>query len=69
VLGQTSARHTTEEFVAFLAQLVALEPKKREIHIIADNLSAHRLDHNVERMRTRNLKHEPAFGCVAARPQ
>ena len=42
VLGQTAARHTTEEFVAFLSQLVALEPRKREIHIIADNLSAHK---------------------------
>ena len=42
VLGQTAARHTTEEFVAFLGQIVALEAKGREIHIIADNLSAHK---------------------------
>src|SRR6202451_469986 len=35
-------RHTTEEFVAFLGQIVALEAKGREIHIIADNLSAHK---------------------------
>jgi transposase len=42
VLGQTAAHHTTEEFVAFLSQLVALEPRQREIHIIADNLSAHK---------------------------
>jgi transposase len=42
VLGQTAARHTTEEFVAFLTQLVALEPAQREIHIIADNLSSHK---------------------------
>src|SRR6204780_2369179 len=42
VLGQTAARHTTEEFVAFLGQIVALQPKGREIHIIADNLSAHK---------------------------
>src|SRR5450631_188315 len=42
VLGQTAARHTTEEFVAFLGQIVALQPKSREIHIIADNLSAHK---------------------------
>src|SRR5271155_5716221 len=34
--------HTTEEFVAFLGQIVALQPKGREIHIIADNLSAHK---------------------------
>jgi transposase len=42
VLGQTAPRHTTEEFVAFLAQLVALEPKGREIHIIVDNLASHK---------------------------
>jgi transposase len=42
VLGQTAARHTTEEFVAFLGQIIALEPKQREIHIIADNLWAHK---------------------------
>ena len=42
VLGQTAAHHTTEEFVAFLGQIVALESKGREIHIIADNLSAHK---------------------------
>jgi transposase len=42
VLGQTAARHTTEELVAFLRQLVALEPRQREIHLIADNLSAHK---------------------------
>jgi len=42
VLGQTAARHTTEEFVAFLTQLVALEPADREIHIIADNFSSHK---------------------------
>jgi transposase len=42
VLGQTAAHHTTAEFVAFLGQIVALESKGREIHIIADNLSAHK---------------------------
>jgi transposase len=42
VLGQTAAHQTTEEFVAFLGQIVALEAKGREIHIIADNLSAHK---------------------------
>jgi transposase len=42
VLGQTAAHHTTEQFVAFLGQIVALEAKGREIHIIADHLSAHK---------------------------
>jgi transposase len=42
VLGRTAARHTTEEFVSFLEQIVQTQPRGREIHIIADNLSAHK---------------------------
>ena len=42
VLGKTAARHTSEEFVAFLAELVTQQPPQREIHIILDNLSAHK---------------------------
>jgi transposase len=42
VLGRTAARHTTDEFVGFLEQIVATQPAGREIHIIADNLSAHK---------------------------
>jgi len=42
ILGETAARHTTEEFVAFLRQIIALERRGREIHIIIDNLSAHK---------------------------
>src|SRR6201987_3194922 len=42
VLGKTAARHTSQEFVAFLAELVANQPRGQEIHLIADNLSAHK---------------------------
>jgi transposase len=42
VLGKTAARHTSEEFVAFLEQIVGSQPRDREIHIVADNLSAHK---------------------------
>ena len=42
VLGKTASRHTSAEFVAFLADLVAHQPANREIHIIVDNLSAHK---------------------------
>ncbi len=42
VIGQTAARHTSEEFVAFLGAVVADWPPKQEIHIILDNLSTHR---------------------------
>ena len=42
VLGKTTPRHTSIEFVEFLGQIIASQPKKKEIHIIADNLSAHK---------------------------
>lgn len=42
VIGKTAPRHTSAEFVAFLGQLVAHQPAGRPIHIIADNLSAHK---------------------------
>src|ERR1700745_222046 len=42
VIGKTSARHTSAEFVAFLGEIVGQQPSNREIHIIADNLSAHK---------------------------
>jgi transposase len=41
VLGKTTPRHTSPEFVEFLGQIVASQPKK-EIHIMGDNLSAHK---------------------------
>jgi transposase len=42
VVGKTAARHTSQEFVAFLVNLVANQPRGKEIHLIADNLSAHK---------------------------
>src|SRR6516165_5458519 len=42
VLAKTADRHTSQEFVAFLAEVVSSQPSKREIHIILDNLSAHK---------------------------
>ncbi len=44
VLGKTAARHTSPEFVAFLTDLVVNQPRGKEIHVIADNLSAHKTD-------------------------
>jgi hypothetical protein len=35
-------RHTSAEFVVFLADAVATQPEGKEIHVIADNLSAHK---------------------------
>jgi len=44
VLGKTAARHTSAEFVAFLIDIVANQPRGKEIHVIADNLSAHKTE-------------------------
>jgi transposase len=42
VLGKTATRHTSAEFVAFLGDIVAHQPRRKEIHVICDNLSAHK---------------------------
>ena len=42
VHGKTAARHTSDEFVNFLDQVVSLCQPKQEVHIIVDNLSAHK---------------------------
>jgi len=42
VHGKTATRHTSEEFVDFLKQVVAQCPAGQQIHIILDNLSAHK---------------------------
>src|SRR6476659_6772199 len=42
VQGKTAARHTSDEFVGFLDQVVGTCQPKQEIHIILDNLSAHK---------------------------
>ncbi len=41
-MGKTTSRHTSQEFVAFLTDVVVRQPEDREIHIILDNLSAHK---------------------------
>lgn len=42
VIGKTAARHTSAEFVAFLTDVVSTQRADKEIHIIVDNLSAHK---------------------------
>lgn len=42
VIGKTASRHTSAEFVAFLIDLVVHQPRRKEIHVIVDNLSAHK---------------------------
>jgi transposase len=53
VLGQTVPRHTSAAFVEFLGEIVASQPKRREIHVIADNLSTHK----TQAVRTLLLAH------------
>lgn len=42
VHGKTAARHTSQDFVEFLTEVVARCEPGRELHIILDNLSAHK---------------------------
>lgn len=42
VLSKMAARHTSEQFLTFLINLVANQPTGKAIHVIADNLSAHK---------------------------
>jgi transposase len=41
IIGQTVPRHTSAPFVEFLGDIVTTHPR-REIHVIVDNLSAHK---------------------------
>lgn len=59
VLGKTAARHTSAEFVAFLADIVANQPRGKEIHVIADNLSAHKTKAVDEFLATHPCVHMP----------
>ena len=42
IVGQTVPRHTSEAFIDFLQDIVDTQPRRREIHVIVDNLSAHK---------------------------
>jgi transposase len=42
VQGMTAGRHTSKQFVAFLEGLVARTAWAKEIHVVLDNLSAHK---------------------------
>jgi transposase len=40
--GKTARRHTSAEFIRFLTDIVERNPGPKEIHIVLDNLSAHK---------------------------
>lgn len=55
VQGKTAERHTSAEFVDFLEQVVSGCKPRQEIHIILDNLSAHKTS-QVEQFLERNTQ-------------
>src|SRR4026208_188545 len=57
VLGKTAQRHTSAEFVAFLTDIVVNQPRGKEIHVIADNLSAHKTKRVEEFLATHSNVH------------
>lgn len=64
VLGKTAQRHSSTEFVAFLTDIVANQPIGKEIHVIADNLSAHktkRVDEFLSVHRNVHLHFTPTY--------
>lgn len=42
VVGRTVPRHTSAVFVDFLADVVASQPRRKEMHVILDNLATHK---------------------------
>jgi len=42
VHGKTTARHTSLDFVSFLEEVVSFCPPRQQVHIILDDLSAHK---------------------------
>jgi transposase len=42
VIGKMVPNHTSAALVSFLEELLATQPERREVHVILDNLSAHK---------------------------
>ena len=59
VLGKTAPRHTSAAFGAFLTALVVSQPRGRDIHVSADNLSAHKTPRVTECLQTHAQVHLP----------
>jgi transposase len=53
VVGTAVPRHTSDDFVAFLQTVIDTQPRRRAIHIIVDNLSAHK----TQKVRTFLVQH------------
>ncbi|MEM5461958.1 IS630 family transposase [Paraburkholderia phytofirmans] len=44
VLGKTAARHTSEQFVSFLEDVLARQSGRREIHVMCANVRSHKTE-------------------------
>lgn len=70
VLGKTADRHTSEQFVAFLTELVVHQLPGKEIHVVADNLSAHKTSRVTEFPQTHSTVHlhfTPTYSSCSTR--
>jgi transposase len=56
-----ASQHTSAEFNAFLTGIVASQPRGKEIHVVADNVSAHRTVQVNEFLRTHRTVHLQFF--------
>jgi hypothetical protein len=63
VEGETAARRTSAEFVNFLEQIISGCDARQEIHIVLDNLSAHKTN-QVGQFLERN----PTSNSISRRP-
>lgn len=64
VIGKTAPRHTSEQFVAFLTNVVASQRPEQEIHVICDNVSSHkteRMQNFLEEHRNVQLHYTPTY--------
>ena len=52
-----ASRYTSAEFNAFLTDIVASQPRGKEIHVVADNVSAHRTVRVNELLRPHRTVH------------
>ena len=64
VIGKTAPRHTSEQFVAFLTDVIASQRPKQEIHVICDNVSSHktgRVQEFLQQHRNVRLHYTPTY--------
>jgi hypothetical protein len=64
-----ASRHTSAEFNAYLTDIVASQPRGKEIHVVADNVSAHKTVRVNELLRPhRTVGRTRSFAASQSRP-